>query len=109
LEALHDEEQEKLGVEGKAFIPARNGPERGFGGVNKELVGCAQRHNPQETATLDTDATLVEIHKADALWCCKRPKRYQSSSLSCRGWRFNGAFHFRRCRSVGSAMRFSEL
>jgi len=77
LEAFHDEEQEKLRVKGKAFIPAMNEHLRGFGGVNKDLVGFAQRHNPQETATLDTDATLVETHKADALWCYKNFKSYQ--------------------------------
>jgi len=77
LDAFHDEEQEKLRVKGKAFIPAMNEHLRGFCGVNKELVGFAQKHNPQETATLDTDATLVETHKADALWCYKHFKSYQ--------------------------------
>jgi len=77
LESFHDEEQEKLREKGKAFIPAINEHLRGFCAVNKELVGFAQRHNPQETATLDTDATLVETHKADALWCYKHFKSYQ--------------------------------
>jgi hypothetical protein len=77
LEAFHDEQQEKLRLKGKAFIPAMNEHLRGFCGVNKELVGFAQKHNPQDTATLDTDATLVETHKADALWCYKHFKSYQ--------------------------------
>jgi hypothetical protein len=77
LRAFHDEEQEKLRVKGKAFIPAMNEHLRGIGGVNKELVGFAQRHNPQETATLDTDATLVETQKREALWCYKHFKSYQ--------------------------------
>jgi hypothetical protein len=77
LEAFHDEEQEKLRVKGKALIPAMNEHLGGFCGVNKDLVCFAQRHNPQETATLDTDATLVETHKGDALWCYKHFKSYQ--------------------------------
>ena len=77
LEAFHDEEQEELRVEGRAFIPAMNEHLRGLAGVNRELMGFAQRHNPQETATLDTDATLVETHKREALWCYKHFKSYQ--------------------------------
>jgi len=77
LGAFHDEEQEKLRIKGKAFIPAMNEHLRGFCSVNKELIGFAQRHNPQETATLDADATLVETHKGDALWCYKHFKSYQ--------------------------------
>jgi Transposase DDE domain group 1 len=77
LEAFHDEEQEKLRVKGKAFIPAMNEHLQGLCAVNKDLVGFVQRHNRQETATLDTDATLVETHKGDALWCYKHFKSYQ--------------------------------
>jgi len=77
LRAFHDEEQEKLWVKGKAFIPAMNEHLRGLGQVNKELVGFVQRHTPRETATLDMDATLVETHKDDALWCYKHFKSYQ--------------------------------
>jgi len=77
LDGFHDEEQEGKRVKGKAFIPAMNGHLRGFWGVNKDLLCFAQRHNPQETATLDTDATLVETRKGDALWSYKHFKAYQ--------------------------------
>ncbi len=77
LSAFHDEEQEKLRRPGKAFIPAPNMNLRGLVKVNKDLSGFAQAQNPQSTATLDMDATLVETNKSDALFCYKSFKSYQ--------------------------------
>jgi len=77
LEAFHDEQQERLRVKGKAFIPAMNEHLRGFLGVNKEVVGFVQRHNRQETATLDMDALMLETSKEEALFGYEGFKSYQ--------------------------------
>ena len=77
LAAFHDEEQEKLRIEGKAFIPAPNEHLRGLVQVNADMIGFMQRQNPQTVATLDQDATLVETAKLAALYCYKKFKAYQ--------------------------------
>lgn len=77
LSSFHDKEQEKLRVKGKAFIPAPNIHLKGLGEVSKDFVEFMQRHNTQETATLDMDATLVETSKENALHCYKKFKAYQ--------------------------------
>src|SRR5450759_1674830 len=63
LAAFHDAVQEKLRIEGKAFIPAPNEHLRGLVQVNADMIRFMQRHNPQTVATLDQDATLVETAK----------------------------------------------
>jgi len=45
--------------------------------VNKDFVASVQRRSPQEVATLDLDATLVETNKKEALYCYKGFKAYQ--------------------------------
>lgn len=77
LAAFHDAEQEKLRQPGRAFIPAPNRHLRGLHAVNRELAASVQHHCPQPLATLDTDATLVETNKEDALYCYKHFKAYQ--------------------------------
>jgi hypothetical protein len=77
LETFHDPDQEKLRKQGKAFIPAPNEHLQGFAKVNADLLSFVQSRNEQKTATLDMDATLVETHKADALFCYKGFKSYQ--------------------------------
>ncbi len=77
LSAFHDSEQDKLRQPGKAFIPAANRHLRGFSEVNRDLLAFLQKNNPQDTATLDTDATLVETNKLDALFCYKSFRAYQ--------------------------------
>ncbi len=77
LAAFHDAEQERLRVEGKAFIPAPNEHLRGLVKVNADMVGFMQRQNPQKVATLDEDATLAETTKRDALYSYKGYKAYQ--------------------------------
>jgi hypothetical protein len=61
----------------KAFIPAPNKHLRGLARVNADLVAFVQKHSPNKHATLDQDATLVETHKADALFCYKKFRAYQ--------------------------------
>ena len=45
--------------------------------VNADLVGFVQGHARQKQATLDMDATLIETHKEQALYCYKKHKAYQ--------------------------------
>ena len=77
LAAFHDADQEKLRIDGKAFIPAPNEHLRGLVKVNADMVGFMQSHNPQKVATLDQDATLVATAKLEALYCYKKFKAYQ--------------------------------
>ena len=77
LAAFHDADQEKLRIEGKAFIPAPNEHLRGLVKVNADMVGFIQGHNPQKVATLDQDATLIETTKREALYSYKGFKAYQ--------------------------------
>ena len=77
LAAFHGPEQEELREMGKAFIPTSNIHLRGFLKVNKDFLSFVQRHNPEKTATLDMDATLVETNKSEALYSYKGFKSYQ--------------------------------
>jgi len=77
LSLFHDPEQEKLRLDGKAFIPAPNEYLGGFPSVCRDMVSFAQQQDLQETATLDMDATLVESHKAEAFYCYKKFPGYQ--------------------------------
>jgi hypothetical protein len=77
LNHFHDPEQEKLREPGKSFIPAPNKYLRALIGVNGDLIASVQRHSPQDTATLDLDATIVATNKKEALYCYKGHKAYQ--------------------------------
>lgn len=77
LEACHDESQEALRVSGKAFIPPPNKALRSLRTLNTTLVSRLQAADPQTTATLDGDATLVETHTKNALFCYEGYRAYQ--------------------------------
>ena len=77
LEAFHDPEEERKRQLGKAFIPAGNEHLQGLREVNRALVASIQRRHPEREATLDTDATLVETQKKDALLSYEGYKAYQ--------------------------------
>jgi hypothetical protein len=81
LEAFHNEEEEAKREEGKAFIPEANEALRGWREVQREFMTCLQRCRPQETATLDMDATLVETYKKKALYSYKSYKAYQPMNV----------------------------
>jgi Transposase DDE domain group 1 len=81
LEQFHDEEQEKLRVPHTAFIPAAKDSLDGLVRANADFVAGVQRRNPEKTATLDMDATLVETHKKEALYCYKKHKAYQPLNI----------------------------
>ncbi len=78
LALFHDPGQEQQRQVGKAFIPAANEMLRRLQDINTEFVSFAHSHQPDITAaTLDMDATLVESHKRDALFCYKKYRSYQ--------------------------------
>jgi hypothetical protein len=77
LAAFHDPEQESNRQEGKAFIPVSNEHLSALSFVNKDIAGFVNIENPQETATLDMDATVVATNKEQSLYCYKGYKSYQ--------------------------------
>ena len=77
LEAFHDPGEEKKREEGKAFIPAPNEHLRGFRKANRDFVRSIQKHHPENEATLDTDATLIETQKKEAFFSYQGYKAYQ--------------------------------
>ena len=80
LERFHDPASPKA-VAGTAFIPAVTAELRGLWRVNQALLEFLQKHQGAASATLDMDATLIETHKRDALFCYKKFKAYQP--LNC--------------------------
>jgi Transposase DDE domain group 1 len=81
LELFHDEGQEKLRQPHTAFIPAAKKPLDGVVRSNADFVAGVQRRTPEKTATLDMDATVVETHKKEALYCYKKHKAYQPLNI----------------------------
>ena len=74
---FHDPSEESGRKPRTAFIPAANDALRGLRRVSADLVGFVQRHCGHTRATLDMDATLIETHKKEALYCYKRYRAYQ--------------------------------
>lgn len=62
---------------GDAVIPEPSLYLKGLANVNRELLSFVQRRHGQQEATLDMDATLVETHKTEALYCYKGYSAYQ--------------------------------
>ena len=77
LEAFHDAEQESKRETGKAFIPASNQHLRGFAFINCDIAAFANQQMKEETATLDTDATLIATNKEESFYSYKSCKSYQ--------------------------------
>ena len=77
LRGFHDSGEEEKRKPGKAFIPLPNEHLKGLSRINRDLMREAQRLNPQKTATLDMDATVVETRKDEALFSYKGSKAYQ--------------------------------
>ena len=94
LERFHDPASPKA-VAGTAFIPAVTRELRGLWRVNQALLEFLQKHQPTTTATLDMDATLIETHKREALFCYKKFKAYQP--LNC-WWAEQGAMLYSEFR-----------
>ncbi len=77
LNAFHKSEWNERQVQGSSWIPTDIGALAGFAKINATMLAFAQRNAPQETATLDMDATLIETFKRSALYCYKGFKSYQ--------------------------------
>lgn len=77
LGAFHDGQEEQKRVPHAAFIPSPNEHLRGLGRVNAGILAFDQAHAPEETATLDMDATLIETHKREALRGYEGYRAYQ--------------------------------
>ena len=77
LKVFHNPEQKQERKAGKAFRPVPNKYLKRFSRVNRDLIGDVQRRNPEKTATLDMDATLVETRKKEALFSYKGFKAYR--------------------------------
>jgi hypothetical protein len=77
LSHFHNAEQEELRPAEGSFIPAHNDWLRSLIRVHGDFAGAVQKRSPQETATLDTDATLVRTNKKEALFCYKGERAYQ--------------------------------
>ena len=77
LERFHDAAEEAKREPDRAFIPAASAGLRGLTKVNADMVAFAHRQLRQSCATLDMDATLVETHKDQALYCYESYRAYQ--------------------------------
>jgi len=77
LSAFHNLEEESNRQPGKAFIPAQNQHLQNLQQVNTDMLAFVQKKNPEKTATLDMDATLIETQKRQALFSYKSYKAYQ--------------------------------
>src|SRR5512136_1142519 len=77
LKAFHDPEEEKKREQGKSFIPAPNEHLQGLRKANRDFVASVQKRHPEKEATLDTDATLIETQKQEALFSYEGYKAYQ--------------------------------
>ena len=87
LEDFHDPKEEKekekrrqvAGItgKGKAYIQQPNQKLRALIEVNRRFVESIALRAQLTVATLDQDATLVETHKENALFCYKKFKAYQ--------------------------------
>jgi hypothetical protein len=85
LELFHNKDLEKLRPkreEEKSFIFPPSGPIEALTGVLDGVVGrisrlYEKRGLPQRIATIDQDATIIESHKAAALWHYEGGRGYQ--------------------------------
>lgn len=77
LAAFDNPTEEAKRAAGHAFIPAPNEHLQALGRVNEDFLRFAQQKSPQREATLDQDTSLVETHKAEALYSYHGDKSYQ--------------------------------
>ncbi len=77
LEAFHVEGGPLWEAGPQAAIPLESAALAGLGTANRTLVAGVQRGAPEDTATLDVDATLVESHKDAATVAYDGTRGYQ--------------------------------
>ncbi len=81
LGAFDNPAEEVKRVVGHAFIPAPNEHLQALGRVNQDFLRFAQQKSPQSVATLEQDATLLEVYKQVALFCYQGYKAYQPLTI----------------------------
>ena len=81
LEKFDDPSAEAAREPGKAYIVPATAALQGLWAVNRAVLGFVQGHRREAMATLDMDATLIETHKRQALYCYKKFRAYQP--LNC--------------------------
>lgn len=64
-----------------AFVPRESAALAGLGRLNTRVLAALQERRPEQTATLDMDATCVEAHKDSAKWCYKGFPGYQPMNV----------------------------
>lgn len=79
---------------------------QGLWRVNQALLNFIQQHQPAAVATLDMDATLIEMHKLDAQHCYKGFKVYQP--LNC-WWAEQGVMLYSEFRDGDVPARHEQL
>jgi len=73
-------EEQKCGL-GQAYIPQPNEALQALGRVNPDLLSFAQKHSPQNEATLEMDASIVATSKQNALYSYLGGQSYQPLSV----------------------------
>jgi len=81
LSAFDNPAEESKRAAGCAFIPAPNKHLLALGRINGDLLRFGQQKSPQSQATLDQDASVVETHKEEALFCYLGYKAYQPLTI----------------------------
>ena len=81
LGAFDNPSEEIKRVVGHVFIPAPNEHLQALGRVNQDFLRFAQQKSPQSVATLEQDATLLEVYKQVALFCYQGYKAYQPLTI----------------------------
>jgi hypothetical protein len=77
LEGFHREDLPLWRAGEKAAVPAESEPLRGLDEANRQVVKKLQEVSPQERATLDADATLLESQKRTATTAYDGTRGYQ--------------------------------
>jgi hypothetical protein len=77
LMLFHEEYQERIREEHKAYIPESNENLRGLSRINKEMLEFLQSNKRERIATIDMDATIAGSNKEEALYSYKGEKGYQ--------------------------------
>jgi hypothetical protein len=77
LEGFHVEASPLWHAGEKAAIPEESAPLVGLGAANRRILAAVQQHAPQQIATLDVDATILEAHKHTATVTYEGTRGYQ--------------------------------
>jgi len=67
--------------QGKAYIPNIGKTTQQLCDCNSSLLAALEHNSPSAAITLDMDATLIETHKKDSLYCYKGHTAYQPMNV----------------------------